>query len=342
MRRMTKILLLFTLGLLFMSGCGKNELPEDTAAVLSEDTVSENVVSENIVSENNAADSEVPENNISENEEPEETDTENSVQMIGYITSEEKTIVEDYILNDPENKERKYSLVRNGDTLFLVWERNLFYGIVLISPNGAVEFEGLGPSGVRSRYYAFLPEENMVMESFTMTNGVGGVQVYYSYDESGMHEKYQILDYPQKDEDGNDLCDEEGHVLTKPYLYQNSEERELRPEEYDTYIKFDWETSIVMWYMDYFKKDAFFDEIDSLQTIIIMAPPVYFVPWEEAGLEDHVMDWQDENLEAAMREITGIADGDIMLSDVWEITELDIRELDLYSIRIYSIDALGG
>ena len=77
------------------------------------------------------------------------------------------------------------------------------------------------------------------------------------------------------------------------------------------------------------------------QIPVAMAPSVYFVPWEEAGLEDHVMDWQDENLEAAMRKITGIADGDIMLSDVWEITELDIIELDLYSIRIYSIDALG-
>ena len=66
------------------------------------------------------------------------------------------------------------------------------------------------------------------------------------------------------------------------------------------------------------------------------APPVYFVPWEEAGLEDHVMDWQDENLEAAMREITGIAEGDIMLSDVWEITVLVLSEKD-----IVSIDAMG-
>ena len=91
---------------------------------------------------------------------------------------------------------------------------------------------------------------------------------------------------------------------------------------------------------------------------IEMAPPVYFVPWEEAGLEDHVMDWQDENLEVAMREITGITDGDIMLSDVWEITELNLsvvnipeknslEELDILqnsmldNIKIVDISALG-
>ncbi|MCM1025119.1 MAG: leucine-rich repeat protein [Roseburia sp.] len=40
--------------------------------------------------------------------------------------------------------------------------------------------------------------------------------------------------------------------------------------------------------------------------------------------EDHVMDWQDENLEAAMRDITGIAEGDILLSDVWELKTLPL------------------
>ena len=85
---------------------------------------------------------------------------------------------------------------------------------------------------------------------------------------------------------------------------------------------------------------------------------VIFLPWEEAGLEDHVMDWQDENLEVAMREITGITDGDIMLSDVWEITELNLsvvnipeknslEELDILqnsmldNIKIVDISALG-
>lgn len=48
-----------------------------------------------------------------------------------------------------------------------------------------------------------------------------------------------------------------------------------------------------------------------------------FVSWEEAGLTDHVMDWQDEALEAAMQNITMI-DGDIMLSDVWELTALNL------------------
>ena len=47
-----------------------------------------------------------------------------------------------------------------------------------------------------------------------------------------------------------------------------------------------------------------------------------FIPWNEAGLEDHIMEWNDAGLEVRMREITGIQEGDIYLSDVWEIQEL--------------------
>lgn len=49
------------------------------------------------------------------------------------------------------------------------------------------------------------------------------------------------------------------------------------------------------------------------------------IPWEEAGLEDHVMDWkgQDE-IEHQMRMKTGILEGDLMLSDVWEVTQIDL------------------
>lgn len=49
------------------------------------------------------------------------------------------------------------------------------------------------------------------------------------------------------------------------------------------------------------------------------------IPWEEAGLEDHVMDWkgQDE-IEHEMRIKTGIMEGDLMLSDVWEVTLIEL------------------
>ena len=49
---------------------------------------------------------------------------------------------------------------------------------------------------------------------------------------------------------------------------------------------------------------------------------VQFVSWEEAGLEDHVMDWKDEDLERKMQNITGKEE--IMLSDVWELTSLSL------------------
>lgn len=68
---------------------------------------------------------------------------------------------------------------------------------------------------------------------------------------------------------------------------------------------------------------------------------VIFVRWEDAGRQDHVMDWQDENLESAMRNITMINNRDIMLSDVWELTVLDLSSYMLNGGRIRNISALG-
>lgn len=79
---------------------------------------------------------------------------------------------------------------------------------------------------------------------------------------------------------------------------------------------------------------------------------VQFVSWEEAGLEDHVMDWKDEALELEMQLLTGkiseeeiqekrlmgeavTCDEEIMLSDVWELTELS------FGVNISDISALS-
>ena len=67
-----------------------------------------------------------------------------------------------------------------------------------------------------------------------------------------------------------------------------------------------------------------------------------FLPWAEAGREDHVMEWNDESLETAMRCFTGIAEGDIMLSDVWELTEFRLDLVpDKHLLQISNIEALG-
>ncbi len=50
-----------------------------------------------------------------------------------------------------------------------------------------------------------------------------------------------------------------------------------------------------------------------------------FIAWEDAGLEDHVMEWGDWILQLHMEEVTGIFDRDIMLCDVWEYTELKLN-----------------
>ncbi len=82
------------------------------------------------------------------------------------------------------------------------------------------------------------------------------------------------------------------------------------------------------------------------------------VAWEDAGLEDRVMSWGDTELEKVMRKITGIQDRDIMLSDVWELTELDLtrdtsdisalgsltnlQDLNLSGTQVSDISALGS
>lgn len=58
------------------------------------------------------------------------------------------------------------------------------------------------------------------------------------------------------------------------------------------------------------------------QNSTAVSEPV-FIPWAEAGLEDHVMDWKDEALAAAMAQETGITDREIMLSDVWEMRSFE-------------------
>ena len=69
------------------------------------------------------------------------------------------------------------------------------------------------------------------------------------------------------------------------------------------------------------------------QTSVAAAPEVVFIPWEEAGLEDHVMEWGDAKLQTHMEGITGIEDREIMLSDVWEYTELDLQFYGEFGIQ---------
>ena len=58
----------------------------------------------------------------------------------------------------------------------------------------------------------------------------------------------------------------------------------------------------------------------------------YYIPWEKTGIDDHVMNWQDQNLENAMRKITGIEEREIMLSDVYNYTSLNLSYYDVSNI----------
>ena len=60
-------------------------------------------------------------------------------------------------------------------------------------------------------------------------------------------------------------------------------------------------------------------------------------PTPELDIEDYAIEWKDEYLEVAMREVTGIYDRDIMYSDVKDITDLDLS-----ASLIRDISALGS
>ena len=58
------------------------------------------------------------------------------------------------------------------------------------------------------------------------------------------------------------------------------------------------------------------------------------VPQKDLPCPDYAIDWKDENLEAAMRMETEIRDREIMLSDVYGITELNLRGNNISDISV--------
>lgn len=88
-----------------------------------------------------------------------------------------------------------------------------------------------------------------------------------------------------------------------------------------------------------------------------LAGDLMVITWEEAGKKDHVMKWSDYGVEQAVRKMTGIASGDIMLSDIWEISDFylygsnisnlgdlenlpNVTSLHLYECQISSLELL--
>lgn len=54
-----------------------------------------------------------------------------------------------------------------------------------------------------------------------------------------------------------------------------------------------------------------------------------FISWEEAGLEEEAVDWKNAELEENIRKITGIYNRPIMLSDVWELTSINLARTEI-------------
>ena len=53
---------------------------------------------------------------------------------------------------------------------------------------------------------------------------------------------------------------------------------------------------------------------------------------EEAGVSDHVIDWKDENLESGIRSALSLGEDEIMLSDLWETTALNLSDYGIQNI----------
>ena len=67
-----------------------------------------------------------------------------------------------------------------------------------------------------------------------------------------------------------------------------------------------------------------------------VASDVQVPDFNESGLTDHVMVWNDENLEKTIRNITEISNGDIFLSDIWPLTSLDLSDSNIHDISALS------
>ena len=48
-----------------------------------------------------------------------------------------------------------------------------------------------------------------------------------------------------------------------------------------------------------------------------LAGEITMITWEEAGKKDKDIEWKDSGVEQAVRQMTGIVDRDVMLSDLW-------------------------
>lgn len=57
-----------------------------------------------------------------------------------------------------------------------------------------------------------------------------------------------------------------------------------------------------------------------------LAGEITMITWEEAGKKDRAIEWEDNGVEEAVRSMTGIDKGDIMLSDIWEISDFYLYE----------------
>ena len=152
----------------------------------------------------------------------------------------------------------------------------------------------------------------------------------------GEYTQFEAGDTPQFLIEHETITDEHMNPQVMPFLYQilisgrgidfGSASISILPEtlndQDDSWDWYDWQSS------DW--NDDQDDEADRIATSLSMAA---------LGLEDHVMDWQDENLETFMRETTGIMDGDIMLSDVWELRSLEMEAKNASTIT--NISALS-
>lgn len=57
------------------------------------------------------------------------------------------------------------------------------------------------------------------------------------------------------------------------------------------------------------------------------------ITMEEAGVEDHVIEWKDSGLEQGIRNALSLNGTEILLSDLWETTSLDISNYSIQSIE---------
>ena len=238
---------------------------------------------------------------------------------------------------DPKNVEaylgavEAYKLLNNSDDTIAMYEQALEMLSELDEQDKAASIEYvdkiyLTASSVYADYTQMINSFNQysVDESYINTTTQDYLNIADALTDSGNYsEALNIYEEILKNDSNNDNIKKSMLDCIKKYVESLKESKDYAGINQ---LKKD--------YPEYNDTIDYDDILNELEDVIkeVDENGYYYIPWEITGLDDHVMNWQDQNLEKAMRKITGIEEREIMLSDVYNYTYLNLSYCNISNI----------